>query len=166
MNAAEKRAEMPKGTNTVLDRRTLAKDNANLLQLLKPGQTVLDVGCGSGSITKGMAELVGSQGYVVGIDLSKDLIDMARNNFRDIKNVQFEVADINTYSFDNSFDVISSARVLQWVSNPREILLRMKALLKPNGCIAILDYNHEKIEFNPTVPEIFKDILLCVPAMA
>lgn len=156
MNTAEKRAEMPKGTNTVLDRRTLAKDNANLLNIIKPGQTVLDVGCGSGSITKGMVDLVGSNGTVVGIDVSKDLIDIARNNFRDIKNLQFDVADINAYAFKEKFDVISSARVLQWVSNPREILIKMKSLLKPNGCISILDYNHEKIEFNPEVPKTFK----------
>jgi ubiquinone/menaquinone biosynthesis C-methylase UbiE len=154
MNTAEKRAEMPKGTNTVLDRRTLEKDNANLLQLLKKGQTVLDVGCGSGSITRGVVDHVGPEGYVVGIDVSADLIGHARHNFQGIKNLHFQVADINNYSYQNKFDVITSARVLQWVANPRQILEKMKALLKPGGCISILDYNHEKIEFTPEIPQI------------
>jgi len=156
MNTAEKRAQMPTGTHSVLDRRTLEKDNANLLSLIKAGHVVLDVGCGSGSITKGIAELVGQEGYAVGIDVSDQLIDHARHNFEGIKNLHFEVADINNYSYDNKFDVITSARVLQWVANPREILLKMKALLKPGGCISILDYNHEKIEFTPDVPTIVK----------
>jgi ubiquinone/menaquinone biosynthesis C-methylase UbiE len=45
------RAEMPSGTAKVLDERTLISSNANLLQVLHPGQKVLDVGCGSGVIT-------------------------------------------------------------------------------------------------------------------
>lgn len=156
MNNAEKRAEMPSGANTVLDRRTLEKDNANLLEVLKKGLSVLDVGCGSGSITRGIANLVGPEGFVKGIDVSDQLIKQAQDNFFEIKHLQFEVADINIYAHDKKFDVITSARVLQWVANPKEILLKMKALLKPGGCITILDYNHEKIEFVPHVPPIVK----------
>lgn len=156
MNTAEERAKMPKGTHSVLDRRTLEKDNANLLRVIKAGHLVLDVGCGSGSITRGIVERVGPGGYVVGIDVSDQLIGHAQHNFQGIKNLHFEVADINNYSYKNKFDVITSARVLQWVANPREILVKMKALLKPGGCISILDYNHEKIEFTPDIPTIVK----------
>ena len=157
MNTAEKRAEMPKGANSVLDRRTLQRDNANLLKVLKPGNAVLDVGCGSGSMTKGIVDYVGNKGHVIGIDVSDQLINQAKQNFESIKNLHFEVADINTYTYYNGFDVITSARVLQWVANPREILQKMKSLLKPGGCITILDYNHEKIQFTPDVPPIVKN---------
>lgn len=156
MNTAEKRAEMPKGTQSVLDRRTLEKDNANLLDVLRVGQVVLDVGCGSGSITRGIVDRVGPEGYVIGIDVSDQLIKHAQDNFQGIKNLHFEVADINNFSHKTKFDVITSARVLQWVANPREILEKMKALLKPGGCISILDYNHEKIVFTPDIPRIAK----------
>lgn len=156
MNTAEKRAEMPQGTNSVLDRRTLERDNANLVKILKPGHVVLDVGCGSGSMTKGIVEHVGNDGLVIGIDVSDQLISQAQQNFQGIKNLRFQVADINTYAYENGFDVISSARVLQWVANPREILHKMKSLLKPGGCITILDYNHEKIQFTPDVPPLVK----------
>jgi ubiquinone/menaquinone biosynthesis C-methylase UbiE len=157
MSTTEKRAAMPSGTNSVLDRRTLEKDNANLLTVLKKGDVVLDVGCGSGSITRGIVDHVGPEGFVTGIDVSDQLIRQAQSSFLSIKNLQFEVADINTYSPEKKFDVITSARVLQWVANPKEILLKMKALLKPGGCIAILDYNHEKIEFAPEVPHVVKN---------
>ena len=157
MSTTEKRAAMPSGTNSVLDRRTLEKDNANLLNVLKKGAFVLDVGCGSGSITRGIVDQVGPEGFVTGIDVSDQLISQAQTNFSTIKNLGFEVANINTYSPEKKFDVITSARVLQWVANPREILLKMKTLLKPGGCIAILDYNHEKIEFAPEVPHVVKN---------
>jgi ubiquinone/menaquinone biosynthesis C-methylase UbiE len=100
MNNAEKRAEMPSGANTVLDRRTLEKDNANLLEVLKMGLSVLDVGCGSGSITRGIVDYVGPEGFVKGIDVSDQLIKLAQENFFEIKNLQFEVADINNYAYD------------------------------------------------------------------
>src|SRR5262245_6527148 len=106
MSTAEKRAEMPMGTHSVLDRRTLERDNANLLRVIKAGHVVLDVGCGSGSITRGIVECVGPEGYVVGIDVSDQLIGHAQHNFQGIKNLRFEIADINNYSYDNKFDVI------------------------------------------------------------
>jgi len=157
MNEATKRAEMPKGANAVLDRRTVAHGNANLLTILKPGHVVLDVGCGSGPITKGISDLVGPSGLAKGIDLSEQLIQSARQTFSAIHNLSFEVADINTFHPKVKYDVVSSARVLQWVSNPKEVLLRMKDLLKEGGSLTILDYNHEKIEFRGQLPERVKN---------
>lgn len=147
------RAKMPQGTNTILDRRTLFNSNKNLIDIIKPGQTVLDVGCGSGSITKDIIELVGKNGKVIGIDTSEHLIELARKNYGNIANLHFEAADINDYTPSESFDVITSARVLQWLNNPKEILLKMVSILKKGGCISILDYNHEKIEWQPAIPE-------------
>lgn len=69
----------------------------------------------------------------------------------------FEVGDINEYKKSSGFDVITSARTLQWLANPREVLLKMLPLLKKGGAVTILDYNHEKIEWLPTVPKSMKD---------
>lgn len=152
MSDAQKRAEMPKGKNSVLDRRTLVNSNANLLEVIKRGQRVLDVGCGSGTITKDIAMLVGASGETVGIDTSEHLIAQAEDTFGSIANLSFRLADINTFEDPEKFDVITSARVLQWLSNPVEVVHKMKALLKPEGCLTILDYNHEAIEFSPEIP--------------
>ncbi len=144
---------MPKGTNAVLERRTVSNSNSNLLDIVKPGDIVLDVGCGSGSITSGIADLVGTNGTVIGIDSSQHLIDLAQQNFKDRKNLLFQVADINEYQPELNFDVVTSARVLQWVNNPTEVVSRMADLLKEDGILTILDYNHEKIKWKPEPPQ-------------
>jgi ubiquinone/menaquinone biosynthesis C-methylase UbiE len=82
MDKAIKRAIMPAGTHEVLDRRNIYNANINLLGIVKAGHRVLDVGCGSGTITKGIAELAKEEGLVVGIDSSPHLIELARINLK------------------------------------------------------------------------------------
>jgi len=156
MNEAEKRAEMPKFKNSILDRRTVVNGNANLLKLVNRGNRVLDVGCGSGAITKDIAALVGHDGWVTGIDSSDHLIQQAKASFAAIKNLTFEVADVNSYQQTASYDLVTSARVLQWLNNPYEALQKMITFLKPGGCLTILDYNHEKVAFSPSIPDSMK----------
>lgn len=146
---AGERAKMPEGTNKVLDKRTLENANKNLLKYLQPGMHVLDVGCGSGSITKGIAEKVGPSGKVTGIDTGEQLVALANTNYPEL---DCRVADIYNFDTTERYDVITSARVLQWLKDPQVALLKMKTLLKPNGVIAILDYNHEKISWTPAIP--------------
>lgn len=153
MNEASKRASMPQGTSAVLDRRTVYHSNSNLLDIIKPGDTVLDVGCGSGAITAGIAELTGPAGQVTGIDPSDHLIEQARRHFSHLDNTSFEIADINTYQPGRKFNVITSARVLQWVNNPEQLIAKMSQLLEPGGRLTILDYNHEKISWEPEIPQ-------------
>src|SRR3954469_25667974 len=153
MSEATERARMPKGTHAAMEDRTVFNANRNLLDIIKQGNHALDVGCGSGSITASLASLVGDTGRVTGIDTSEHLIQIARENYSSLGNVHFEIADILQYAPAEQFDVVSAARTLQWVANPKEILLRMVALVKPGGYISILDYNHEKIQWSPAVPE-------------
>ncbi|RPD41707.1 class I SAM-dependent methyltransferase [Chitinophaga barathri] len=151
-NIATDRARMPEGTQKVLDKRTLVADNKNLLKYLQPGKHVLDVGCGSGSITKGMAEIAGPGGKVTGIDPGEALIAQAQANYRDVPGLVFKVADVHTFDEGERYDIVTAARVLQWLANPLEVLQKMKGLLKETGVLAILDYNHEKITWDPAPP--------------
>jgi ubiquinone/menaquinone biosynthesis C-methylase UbiE len=153
---ATERAAMPSGTHVVLDRRSLENSNKNLLKWLKPGMSVLDVGCGTGAITKGIAEKTGPKGKVYGIDVSEELISKARQNFGYLDNLSFEVADILSYAPVQKFDLITSARTLQWMATPEKALEQMKKLLNPGGIISILDYNHERISWNPEPPQTMK----------
>lgn len=149
---ATSRARMPEGTNTVLDRRTVETDNRNLLPLLQPGMRVLDAGCGTGAITAGIAERVAPGGHVTGIDTGEALIAQAQQQFAGVAGLQFEVADIHSYAPAAKFDLITSARVLQWLPDPLQTLRCMKALLRPGGIVSILDYNHDKISWDPAPP--------------
>jgi trans-aconitate methyltransferase len=61
--------------------------------------------------------------------------------------------DLFEYEPEEKFDLIVAARVLQWLNNPKEALLKMKSMLNPNGQISILDYNHNDLEWKPSTPE-------------
>jgi ubiquinone/menaquinone biosynthesis C-methylase UbiE len=68
---AAARAKMPAGSNQILDQRTLEAAYRPLAALITPGMAVLDVGCGTGAITVGMAARAGGTGTVIGIDPSE-----------------------------------------------------------------------------------------------
>jgi ubiquinone/menaquinone biosynthesis C-methylase UbiE len=142
-----------KQTAKHFDTRNLQNDYATLPPLLKKGMRVLDVGCGTGAISKGIAELVGPTGYVVGIDHTEAFITSGRETYKHISNLELHPADLFTFDPEERFDLIVSARVLQWLSNPKEALQKLKNLLKPGGQISILDYNHEALEWQPEPPQ-------------
>ncbi len=147
---------MPKGPNPILERRTVENANRNLLKYLRPGLAVLDVGCGSGAITRSIAEKTGPNGRVLGIDPSENLIAQAKQNAGNTLGLAFQQADV--YSFDTTerFDLITCARTLQWLARPEAALLNMKRFVKPGGHLAILDFNHEKISWTPEPPQTMK----------
>lgn len=153
MSKATKRAEMPKGSASVLNYRNLEKDYITLVPLLKEGMRVLDVGCGTGAITLGIAEKVGETGQVIGLDSSEHLIKEGKTLFELPNNLELIAGDLFSYQPEEKFDLIVSARVLQWLNNPKAALAKLKTLLKPNGQISILDYNHEELEWTPEPPK-------------
>jgi SAM-dependent methyltransferase len=127
-----------------------------LAELLIEGMTVLDVGCGTGAITSGIAEIVGPTGRVVGIDSNPALIEKARQTFGDIRGLEFEVGDIFNLPYKDEFDIVTSARVMQWLSNPLEALTVLESSAKSGGLVLVLDYNHEKISWEPEPPSSMK----------
>lgn len=155
-NEAIIRAKMPEGTSEILDNRSLKNDYRTLMPLLRKGLSVLDVGCGTGAISKGIAERIGNEGHVTAIDSSDHLIAKGKIYFSEIDNLELVKADLFNYFPDAKFDLIVSARVLQWLNNPKAALRKLKSLLKPGGQISILDYNHTQLEWKPELPESMK----------
>lgn len=101
--------------------RTATRDAGFFLPYLHPDMSLLDCGCGQGTITLGLAEIV-APGEVVGIDIDPDQIERARALAaeRGAKNVRFEVADIYALPFpDGSFDAVFGNQLLLWLSDPR-----------------------------------------------
>lgn len=137
----------------IFDDRSLAKDYKNLVPLLKLGLKVLDVGCGTGSISKDIANIVGEKGKVTGIDNTEKFILSGKESNKNIFNLELIHIDLFDFNPEEKFDLIVSARTLQWLSNPKEALVKMKSLLKPNGLISILDYDHTNLIWNPSPPE-------------
>lgn len=139
-------------TTKVFDNRSLKVDYRTLEPILKKGMIVLDVGCGTGAISKDIANIVGDSGKVIGIDNTEKFIQSGKIAYGNTQNLYLVHSDLFDFETNEKFDLIISARTLQWLSNPKEALLKMKSLLMPNGRISILDYNHDKLEWNPEPP--------------
>jgi trans-aconitate methyltransferase len=104
-----------------------------LLELLapKPGERILDLGCGSGQLT---AKIKSLGADVVGMDYSPEMIDDARRNYPDIEFVQMDATD---FQFAEPFDAIFSNAVLHWVVNKEPAIACMYRNLKPGGRIVV-----------------------------
>ena len=149
---ASERAKMPEGSAPILENRSVEKDYRTLLPLLKPGCRILDVGCGTGTMTADMARLVGPSGLVHGVDNSEHLIERGKNLYAEIPNLELICADIFEFNHEKDYDLITAARVLQWLQDPLKAIKTFVKLLRPGGILSVLDYDHTAIEFEPTPP--------------
>lgn len=105
-------------------------------RLLRPadGDRILDVGCGTGDDVLMLAERVGSDGEVVGIDNSETMVETAREQGRDVPMARFEIDDARDLSFaDDSFDAARADRVLQHLEAPAEALAELRRVTRPWG---------------------------------
>lgn len=151
MNMENKVINRDNGSNKIFDDRTLATDYRTLQSLLRPGMKVLDVGCGTGSITRDIAKLVG---FITGIDNTEKFIVAGKENFGNIRNMELIATDLFQFEPEDKFDLIVSARTMQWLSDVPRALRKMKAMLKEGGTLSILDYNHTKVEWMPEPPAV------------
>lgn len=97
----------------------------------KGHETILDLGCGDGTITNQLAKMV-LDGKVVGIDASEGMIKTALKD-RALSNVHFEQKDINEISYEEEFDFIFSNAALHWVKDHTKLLKNTLQALKNNG---------------------------------
>lgn len=115
-----------------------------LKQLPAQCKTVLDIGCGTGEFSRLLAKRVER---VVAIDLSSNMIEVAKQRSRQFSNIDFQVADVSQWEpTAEQFDVIVSIATLHHL--PVESLLpNLKAALKPGGRLVILDLlEHETLQ--------------------
>jgi SAM-dependent methyltransferase len=139
----------------ILDRRTLSRDHRVLAGRLAPGMSVLDVGCGTGAITKGIAAAVGPGGTVVGVDRDPGHVDRARAHCAQHPNLRIEQGDATDLPFEAAFDVVTAARTLQWIADVDGALRAMARAARPGGRLVILDYNHALNVWDPAPPAGF-----------
>jgi SAM-dependent methyltransferase len=144
----------------ILNRRTLRRDHPYLARFLSNGLTILDVGCGTGAITADIAKAVGPDGSALGIDRDEANLAIAMQEHSGTVNLRFESADILTLDVENrlnsSFDIVTAARTVQWISEPRRALVQMKKAAKPGGHVIVLDYNLDETHWEPEPPADFR----------
>ncbi|HLZ25375.1 MAG TPA: methyltransferase domain-containing protein [Ktedonobacterales bacterium] len=137
-----------------LARRTAAEEAPFLLPHLHPGMRLLDVGCGPGAITLGLAAAV-APGETVGIDLQPGQVEQARARAAaaGVATVRFEVGSVYELPFPAaSFDAVYANSVLFHLREPRRALTEMRRVLRPGGVVGIRDPDNATELLAPTTP--------------
>ena len=106
---------------------------AGVVDLLapQPGERILDLGCGTGPLTRRIAD---AGADVIGVDASPAMVERARAAYPDL---HFDVADATTMAFERPFDAIFSNAVLHWVRPPEAAIARMFSALRPGGRVVL-----------------------------
>src|SRR6476620_1063747 len=134
--------------------RTVDNSAAYLAPRLTPGTTVLDLGCGPGTITADIGARV-APGRVLGIDASADVVADAQRGAGAGANVEFAVSDIYALDIANeTFDVVHAHQVLQHLPDPVSALREMKRVCKPDGLVAARDSDYGAFRWYPDEPAI------------
>jgi SAM-dependent methyltransferase len=134
--------------------RTAENSAGYLLPHLRPGQSLLDVGCGPGTITADLALLV-APGEVVGLDASDEVVTQARERGAGlgVANLRFEVGDLFGLGYpDASFDVVHLHQVLQHLTDPVAALVELRRVLAPDGVLAARDSDYAAFTWAPDDP--------------
>jgi SAM-dependent methyltransferase len=137
-------------------RRTAGDSAAYLLPRLKPGLSVLDIGCGPGTITADLAALV-APGEVLAVDQFANVLDVARAEAqrRNLSNVSFATADVHKLDLpDDAFDVVHAHQVLQHVADPVQALREMRRVCRPGGVVAARDADYAGFIWYPRLPAL------------
>ena len=106
----------------------------------RSGERVLDIGCGFGDTTQRIAELVGSGGSVLGVDVAERFIEAARAEAEEAgaANVEFTVADVEATEFDDRFDYAFARFGTMFFANPVAAMRNVRKSLVPGGRLCIV----------------------------
>ncbi len=95
----------------------------------KPGERILDLGCGTGTLTHAIAERGAS---VVGVDSSPEMVGQARQSY---SKLEFHLADARSFRSPQPFDKVFSNAVLHWVKPPEDAIITVRENLRPKGLL-------------------------------
>ena len=123
----------------------LAKKTLEVLDIKKPVD-ILDFGCGTGLFGLEMVDIANT---LVGIDTSEGMLEVFNKKTEGHENIESLLIDLETENYTNKFDLIVSSMTFHHLNNPKEMLTKLKSMLKPKGRIGIVDLDKEDGSFHP-----------------
>jgi ubiquinone/menaquinone biosynthesis C-methylase UbiE len=122
-------------------------------RIISPGMRVLDLGTGLGHVAFDVAQLVGRDGMVVGIDQSARLLEIAehRRLAASIRNVTFVEADVRTFRDAEPFDAIVGRLILFHLPDAIDVIAHHMAALRPGGVVLAIDFDGRSMRAEPPV---------------
>jgi ubiquinone/menaquinone biosynthesis C-methylase UbiE len=125
------------------DSEVAVRDEYVRLLGVAPGERVLDVGCGSGAVTRTLASRVAPGGHAVGLDTSPALLEIARELADEAGHgaaIDWKVGDCRAIPFpDGSFNAVVAATTLSHVPDPGRALDEMVRVTRPGGRVGVFD---------------------------
>jgi ubiquinone/menaquinone biosynthesis C-methylase UbiE len=129
-----------KSLATILDASSAVRDGVLEGAGIKPGDVVLDIGCGDGLIGLAALEHVGDDGVVIFDDLSDELLDRCRERARGDERCRFVNASVTELPFeDGSVDVVTGAAVLIYVAEKQRAFDELHRVLRPGGRLSLYE---------------------------
>jgi len=128
---------------------TLGKDKywkRNILEQISDGSSFLDLACGTGILTRGIAEKFPTA-KIVGIDITQSYLDVAKQNSNSFDNISFILDDAEKIKLDSKFDCITGSYLPKYC-DPEILVKNCVDHLKPGGKIILHDFTYPK---NPAV---------------
>ena len=150
------RLERLYATRDVLRRR----EHVRAVLGARPGDSILDVGCGPGFYVTELAEAVGREGSVVGLDASADMVAVAAKRAEGHDNVTFHEADATSLPIpDASFDRAVCVQVLEYVRDVPAALAEMHRVLCPGGRILVWDVDWATVSWHAIDRQLMRQVL-------
>ncbi len=103
---------------------------------VRDDDSILDIGCGTGKLTRELASMA-RKGRIVAIDPSVEMLERARENALSSDNIALINIPAQRMDFKEEFDLVYSNSALQWIKEQEDVIIRAYSALKPNGRIAI-----------------------------
>lgn len=141
----------------------LSCGNPTAFATLRPGETVIDLGCGGGLDVFLAADKVGPTGKAIGIDMTDEMLELSSRNAAGRKNVEFYKATIDNMPLpDSSVDCVISNCVINLAPDKPAVFREIARVLKSRGRLAVSDIALKK----PLPPEIGNDLMAYVGCVA